>query len=446
MKLLVFAHTPPPHHGQSYMVQLMLDGLGGDQRKQRNSAPPRPGSEFGIECYHVNARFSKKLEDIGDFRPWKFVLLLYYCAQAIWCRFRYGIENFYYVPAPGKTSALYRDWVVMLLCRPFFKRLILHWHAAGLAKWLETVKQLRFRSITYGLMKQPDLSMVICSHNVADPQKLWSKRIKVIANGIPDPCLDFEQAVLPRRLARTAFRRKLLAGDPVEDTKPDQVGAAPHIFEVLYLAHCTREKGLFDALEGVALANATLARRNSPLRLHLTVAGEFISPAEQQEFEERIARPDLQLPETHRPPLRGAPGTSREGVTYAGFVYGAEKHRLLAESDCFCFPTFYSAESFALVVVEAMAFGLPVVTTRWRSVPELLPLGYPGLVNIRSPQEVADALQRLMTTESAQALREGFLHKYVVEQFLVHLAKALHESEEEKLVPTQPGVCPVVTA
>ena len=29
MKLLVFAHTPPPHHGQSYMVQLLLAGFGG---------------------------------------------------------------------------------------------------------------------------------------------------------------------------------------------------------------------------------------------------------------------------------------------------------------------------------------------------------------------------------------------------------------------------------
>ena len=27
MKLLVFAHTPPPHHGQSYSVKLMLEGF-----------------------------------------------------------------------------------------------------------------------------------------------------------------------------------------------------------------------------------------------------------------------------------------------------------------------------------------------------------------------------------------------------------------------------------
>jgi len=131
MKLLVFAHTPPPHHGQSYMVQLMLAGFGGDQRKshkhskgveKRERAPgsgPRESDPYGVECYHVDARLSQKLEDIGDFRIGKLLLLLCYCLQAIWCRIRYGVANFYYIPAPGKRSALYRDWVVMLICRCF---------------------------------------------------------------------------------------------------------------------------------------------------------------------------------------------------------------------------------------------------------------------------------------------------------------------------------------
>src|SRR5688572_9940317 len=104
MKLLVFAHVPPPHHGQSYMVKLMLDGFGGDARRRKTS---QTGS--GIECYHVNARFSDTLEDIGTFRFGKFLLLLRYCLSAIGCRFRYGIKAFYYVPAPGKRAALIRD-------------------------------------------------------------------------------------------------------------------------------------------------------------------------------------------------------------------------------------------------------------------------------------------------------------------------------------------------
>src|SRR5512138_3004129 len=155
MKLVVFAHTPPPHHGQSYMVQLMLAGFGGDRRKRRNGGATDAGlSDLRIkqrgdalQCYHVNARLSKNLEDIGDLRIGKFILLLGYCLQAIWCRFRYGVTDFYYIPAPGKPSALYRDWLVMFICRPFFKRTILHWHAAGLAKWLEMVVQMRSRSM-----------------------------------------------------------------------------------------------------------------------------------------------------------------------------------------------------------------------------------------------------------------------------------------------------------
>src|SRR4051812_24894004 len=183
MKLLVFAHTPPPHHGQSYMVQLMLAGFGGDRRQNRREAPSA-GAGFGIDCYHVNARLSQKLEDIGDLRIGKLMLLLGYCLQAIWCRFRYGLTTLYYIPAPGKRSALYRDWLVMFLCRPFFKHTILHWHAAGLAKWLETAIQIRARSLTYRLMKQVDLSVVLSRYNRADAEKIFSRRIKVVGNGI----------------------------------------------------------------------------------------------------------------------------------------------------------------------------------------------------------------------------------------------------------------------
>src|SRR3954463_14499864 len=183
MKLLVFAHTPPPHHGQIYMVQLMLQGLGGDCRNRKKAGPGTmqpSASPFDIELYHVNARLSKKLEDIGDLRMGKFGLLLLYCFQAIWCRFRYGVQNFYYIPAPGKPSALYRDWLVMAVCRLFYKRVVLHWHAAGLAKWLEMVVQLRTRSMTYRLMKHVDLSIVLSEYNRADAEKIYSRRIKIV--------------------------------------------------------------------------------------------------------------------------------------------------------------------------------------------------------------------------------------------------------------------------
>src|SRR5437870_2071919 len=142
MKLLVFAHKPPPHHGQSYMVQLLLERLGGDQRarpKSHHAQPPGPPAPRPpVQCYHVDCRFSDDLQDIGRVRPQKLFRLVRYCLEAGWCRLRYGVRNFLYVPAPGLRSALYRDWVVMAFCRPLFRRRIYYWHAAGLADWLRT--------------------------------------------------------------------------------------------------------------------------------------------------------------------------------------------------------------------------------------------------------------------------------------------------------------------
>jgi glycosyltransferase involved in cell wall biosynthesis len=417
MKLLVFAHTPPPHHGQSYMVKLMLEGFGGDCRRPKEKSP----DAYGIECYHVNARYSKTLEDIGEFQGAKFFLILYYCLQALWCRFRYGVTNLYYVPAPGKAVAVYRDWLVMLICRPFFKSIILHWHAAGLAKWLETSVQIRSRAITYRVFKPVDLSIVLSRYNVADAEKLLSRRVRVVGNGIPDPCPDFVETVLPRRKARFAMRKNLSTDGISPAVDFEKYGGDPRVIKVLYLAHCTRGKGLFDTLEAVALANAKLARSGSPVRVQLTVAGEFINASEQAEFAARIVRPDLQA---------GVDPAAKSCVTYLGFVGGERKRQAFVENDIFCFPTYYHAESFGLVVVEAMAFGLPVVTTRWRSIPEVLPPDYACLVDPKSPEQIAEALVRLAAGDLAEPLREFFLRRFALEQYLGDLAAAIRSVKE----------------
>jgi glycosyltransferase involved in cell wall biosynthesis len=405
MKVLVFAHVPPPHHGQSYMVQLMLTGFGGDQRKA--SARRETPNAFGIACYHVNARVSKTLEDIGDFRLGKFILLMGYCLQAIWCHFRYGVDTFYYVPAPGKKSALFRDWLVMLVCRPFFKHVILHWHAAGLGKWLETVVRIRTRSATYRLMKDADLSIVLSHYNRADAEKLFPKKTRVISNGIPDPFPHFDRDVLPRRRARFEARQQLLAGVNLSGETLKHAGSDPHVFRILYLAHCMSDKGLFDAIAGVKLAAEQLRAKSSPLSLHLTIAGNFVDARERAEFDALLKQP-------------GASGI----VRYAGFVSGDQKQQLLRESDLLCFPTYYANENQPVNLIEAMAFGLPIVTTRWRSLPEMFPADYPGLVSPRAPEEIAAAIQQLLTKDTSATLRETFMRDFRLESYLASLADA----------------------
>ena len=69
MKLVVFAHVPPPFHGQSFMVQQLLDELRGE------------GGD-GIEVFHVDARLSRDIDDIASASPRKLLLLLRFCLRA----------------------------------------------------------------------------------------------------------------------------------------------------------------------------------------------------------------------------------------------------------------------------------------------------------------------------------------------------------------------------
>jgi len=410
MKLLVFAHVPPPHHGQSYMVRLMLNGFGGDRREKKDRT--QEPSPFGIECYHVNAQLSKTLENIGEIQSIKLVRLFLFCMEAIWCRFRYGVDTFYYVPAPGKRVALYRDWLVMFLCRPFFKNIILHWHAAGMAKWLETAVQIRTRAATYRLFKPVDLSIVLSRFNVADAEKLLSRRICVVNNGIPDPCPDFATSVQPRRRARFAARARLLAGEKLGAGEMVAAGGDPQIIKVLFLAHCSREKGLFTAMEGVMLANRQLAARGSMARMKLTIAGGFVTAEEKTEFDRMLQAREY-----------------AGDVEYLGFVSGGQKEHILREADVFCFPTCYYGENQPVNLIEAMAFGLPIVTTRWRSLPEMLPPDCPGLVDPQSPEQVAAGLIRLINDRSGETMRENFLGRFTLERHLENLARAFHGVE-----------------
>jgi hypothetical protein len=66
--------------------------------------------------------------------------------------------------------------------------------------------------------------------------------------------------------------------------------------------------------------------------------------------------------------------------------------------------------------------------------PEILPTGYPGLLGVRAPKEIAEALLNAMT-EDGGALRELFLKNYTLDSHLANLAKAIHSVEQDDSRP-----------
>jgi glycosyltransferase involved in cell wall biosynthesis len=66
------------------------------------------------------------------------------------------------------------------------------------------------------------------------------------------------------------------------------------------------------------------------------------------------------------------------GVEICGFIEPAQRTAFLQQADVFVFPSFF--EGFAQVIIEAMATGLPVITTTPTVGPELIQEGVEGFV------------------------------------------------------------------
>jgi glycosyltransferase involved in cell wall biosynthesis len=283
--------------------------------------------------------------------------------------------------------------------------------------------QIRSRSFTFRRLRDADLSIVLSKYNRTDAEKLFPKSIRVVSNGIPDPCPHFAEEILPRRKARFAARTALASGARLASLSLENTGGDPQQLKVLYLAHCTREKGLFDTLKGVLWANERLAKDNSPFSIELMVAGNFVTAEERAEFDRICATPE-----------------GEKCVRYLGFVSGAQKVKALQEADLFCFPTFYQNENQPVNLIEAMAFGLPILATRWRSIPELFPSGYPWLIDVGAPGQIADALLACLTAETTEYFRDIFLGHYTLEQYLAGLAEAIHSVESTGPAAAEPAL------
>jgi colanic acid/amylovoran biosynthesis glycosyltransferase len=118
-------------------------------------------------------------------------------------------------------------------------------------------------------------------------------------------------------------------------------------------------------------------------------------------------------------------------VTFAGAVGQDEIRGHYADADVFCLPSF--AEGVPVVLMEAMASGLPVVATRITGIPELVEDGVSGLlVRPARADELASALGALGSDPKRRAAmgaaaREAVLARYDLRRNAPRLAVLFEE-------------------
>ncbi len=359
-KILIFAGAPPPIHGQNVMVAALVEGL-------------RKDPQFHV--VHIDPKLSQRTDEIGQGSLIKVFRLIFACAHALLTRLREGPMIFYYVPAPGRRVPVFRDWIVLFLCRRFFPVLVLHWHAVGLGQWVEKQPSTVTAFLTRRALDQADLAIVLASELASDAEIFRPLKTVVIANGIPDPV----PADLSRKLTVKTHH------------------------DVLFLGLGNEAKGLFVSLEAVRFAN-TLGSN----RFRFTFAGNFATPEDEQRFAQIMQ-------------------SSAGWLRRVGIVSGLAKATLLRESDVLCFPTQYAFEGQPLVLIEAMAFELPIVTTRWRAIPGMLPDQNVWFVEPQKPESIAHALiEACQQPAHSGTMRRHFLENFTLERHLTLMSSALN--------------------
>ncbi|HEX8964766.1 MAG TPA: glycosyltransferase family 4 protein [Rhodocyclaceae bacterium] len=152
---------------------------------------------------------------------------------------------------------------------------------------------------------------------------------------------------------RPELRPRRQAGDPLR---------------LVSIGRLAPEKGLAEALEGLAMA------RRRGVEATLAIAGSGPLEAELRRQAARLGLGDA--------------------VRFVGPVFDAAKAALLQSADALVLPSHFEGLPYALL--EGMAAGLPVITTRVGAIPDVVEHGVHGFfVAIRSPRGICRAIERL---------------------------------------------------
>lgn len=338
------------------------------------------GTYDDIEMYHVRMCFSKGFEERGKFSFYK-IYHIFEIILKIWkYRFRNGTKMLYYPVSSAPKVALLRDVIILAFTRFLFDKIIYHFHAAGVSEELPKYPSL-LRKICFHVLSKPDLGITSSEFNPKDSQYLKAKMTRIIPLGIPDENPNEARTEIGRKDKLNILFVGLLNGTKGEG----------YVVDALYLL---KQKGI---------------------AMDLFLAGKFESESYKEEF------------------YKKAKDYGIEGnIHYMGIVKGQQKKDLFLQCDIFCFPSFFSSESFGIVLLEAMMYQMPLIASKWRGVQSVVEKDRNGfLVDIKNAEQIAKALEyfdanRDSIERMGKESRILFTEKYEISKYLIEMEKAMN--------------------
>lgn len=318
-----------------------------------------------FDCHYINLTTAKDLQDIGKGgigKLWKFIFLLSKIIKEV----RKVKPQLVYVTPNSCGGAFYKDFIVVQVLKFLGQKVVVHYHNKGVAsyqdKWLDNLLYKYF----FKKIKVILLAEVLYQ----DIQKYVNKKdIYICPNGIPET-----------RHTDSVIKKN---------------NSVPHL---LFLSNLLISKGVFILLDACKIL------KEKGYSFVCKFVGGETAEINAQSFKEEVEMRNLD-----------------DMVIYKGRKYGEEKLEYLKKTDIFVFPTFY--ETFGLVLLEAMEYETPCITTNEGGIPSVVENGKTGyIVQQHSPEEIAEKIEYLMNNQEERIImgkagKEKFLKEFTLDKF-----------------------------
>ncbi len=249
-----------------------------------------------------------------------------------------------YMTLTAKGAGFYKDFLVVLLLKLFRKKIVYHFHNKGV---LENSRKW-YNRVLYKMAFYNTDSILLAPNLYQDIERYVKKdRVHFCPNGIPD------------------IQKKPTA--PIVNMNGSGV------CRILFLSNMMEEKGVLELLRACQL----LKIKGKTFECHFIGAWSDIS---ENRFKSLVRQYDI-----------------HDLVYVHGKKYNDEKIPFFQNADIFVFPTYYHNECFPLVLLEAMQYQLPIISTREGAISEMVVDGITGvLVQQKNTKELAEQMEVLI--------------------------------------------------
>lgn len=162
--------------------------------------------------------------------------------------------------------------------------------------------------------------------------------------------------------------------------------------QILFLSRLEKKKGVFETIDAV---NLLFKKKHD---VHLSIAGDG---SIQKEVLQYIDSQNL-----------------KENVSLLGYIKGKKKIEALSENHLYCFPTYHD-EGMPTSLLEAMAFGMSVVTTPMGGTKDFFKDGVMGyLCSSTKPEAIAQKIEKIICDKEIFCSQAFYNYNFAKKHFM----------------------------